>query len=63
MVEFHGKFAALPHPELKLGEFAWTRFIDLTKGVITNHLLSNLKASAEAFGVAAAVAPKMQIMP
>lgn len=63
MVEFHGKSAAMLHPELKLEEFVWTGFIDLTKGVITNHLLSNLKASAEAFGVAAAVAHKMQTMP
>lgn len=62
MVEFHGKFAAMPHPELKLEEFAWARFIDLTKGVIKTHLLPNLKANAEAFEVAAAVAHKMQTM-
>lgn len=60
MAEFHGKFAAVPHPELKLEEFAWARFIDPTKRVITNYLLPNLKASAVAFGVAAAVAHKMQ---
>ena len=62
MADFHGKFAAMPHPELKLQEFALARVIDLTKGVITNHLLPNLKANAEAFAVAAAVAHKMQTM-
>lgn len=62
MAEFHGKFAAVPHPELIIEEFAWARFIDLTKRVITNHLLPNLKASTVAFGVAAALAHKMQTM-
>jgi len=62
MAEFHGKFAAMPHPESKLEEFVWARFIGLTKGTIANHLLPNLKASAEAFGVAAAVAHKTQTM-
>lgn len=62
MVEFHGKLAAMPHPELKLEEFAWARFIDLTNRVITNHLLPNPKANAEAFGVVAAVAHKKQTM-
>lgn len=64
MAEFPGQFAAMPHPEFNLEEFAWARFIDLTEEVTTNHLFPNLKASAEAFraAAAAAVAHKLETM-
>lgn len=61
MAEFCGKFAAMPRTELKLEVFTLTRFIDLTTGMITNRLLTNLKASPEAFrAAAAAIALKIQ---
>lgn len=61
MAQFHGKFAAMPHPKFNLEEFAWARFIELTKETTTNHLFPSLKSSAEAFR-AAAVAHKLQAM-
>lgn len=62
MAQFHGMFAAMPHPKFNLEEFAWAKFIDFTKEAATNHLLPSLKASAEAFGAADAVAHKLQTM-